>query len=165
MTASDIPPPAAPAGIRIRAGLASDEDAIVAMNQLLARETEHKQLDENVLRAGVRAALRNPALARYFVACMGDRVIGQLMHTWEWSDWRNGHIWWLQSVYVMQEHRNLGIFRRLFETVLQEAEGDPRVVGIRLYVEHANDAALQVYQQLGMVPASYQVLERIWRRA
>jgi GNAT superfamily N-acetyltransferase len=149
--------------IHVREGVPGDEDALVVMNRLLAWETEHKQLDEATLRAGVREALRNPSLARYFVACAGDQVVGQLMHTCEWSDWRNGHIWWLQSVYVLREHRNRGIFKKLFETVLRQAENDPRVAGLRLYVEHANLEAQEVYRRVGMVSAGYQVLERLWR--
>lgn len=157
------PDSAASGAVMIRRGQPGDEDALVEMNQRLAWETEQKRLDETVLRKGVRAALSDPHLARYFVACAADRVIGQLMHTWEWSDWRNGQIWWLQSVYVMPEYRQRGIFRRLFETVLQEAQGDSQVVGIRLYVEHANQAAHGVYQKLGLVPAGYEVLERMWK--
>ena len=156
--------PAPDLGVVIRRGVPGDEDALVEMNALLASETEGKTLDASTLRAGVRAALKDETLARYFVACVDDRIVGQLMHTWEWSDWRNGSIWWLQSVYVAHEYRAQGIFRRLFETVLQEAEGDPGVVGIRLYVEGENEAAQEVYRRLGMIPAGYHVLERMWTR-
>lgn len=148
----------------VRRGVLDDIDALVEMNALLAWETEGKQLDKSILRAGVRAALADEQLARYFVACTGDRIIGQLMHTWEWSDWRNGSIWWLQSVYVAQEYRASGVFRRLFEAVLNEAQDDPGVVGIRLYVEAENAAAQEVYRRLGLVPAGYHVLERVWSR-
>ncbi len=162
MTPSDVPLQAASERVKIRLGLQGDEDALVEMNSLLAWETEQKRLNQDVLRAGVHEALRIPSLARYFVACVEDRVIGQLMHTWEWSDWRNGYIWWLQSVYVRQEYRQQGVFRSLFDAVLHEAQSDPQVVGIRLYVEHANQTAQGVYQRLGLMPAGYQVLERIW---
>ncbi len=163
MSVSDSTPNQVPE-IVVRRGVMADEDSLVAMNALLAWETEEKRLDEATLRAGVRSALNDERLARYFVACIGDRIVGQLMHTWEWSDWRNGNIWWLQSVYVAKDYRSQGVFRRLFETVLTEAEADPGVVGIRLYVEAENDPAQEVYRRLGMVDAGYHVLERMWTR-
>ena len=134
-------------------------------NRRLAAETEDTELNVDLLTAGVKAALADSAKARYFVASRGETVVGQLMHTWEWSDWRNGMIWWLQSVYVQPEHRGRGVFRMLYEHVQQLAESDPGVVGIRLYIETGNDAARAVYEKLGMRAGSYNVMQRLWRGA
>ncbi|REJ96380.1 MAG: GNAT family N-acetyltransferase [Planctomycetota bacterium] len=149
----------------VRNASADDWPTIVDFNRRLAMETEGLALDPDVLKSGVQAALADPAKARYFVACPSDqvdRVVGQVMHTWEWSDWRNGTIWWLQSVYVASEHRGHGVFRMLFEHLKQQAEADESVVGIRLYIEHQNKRARAAYQQLGMVPGGYDVMESFW---
>ena len=111
----------------------------------------------------MKAALADPVKARYFVACdSGGEIIGQLMHTWEWSDWRNGQIWWLQSVYVLQAYRGAGVFRGLFNFLRQQARENPGVVGLRLYVEDHNEQAQGVYNRLGMKAAGYRVFEEIW---
>ena len=88
------------------------------------------------------------------------RVIGQLMHTWEWSDWRNGQIWWLQSVYVLPEYRRRGVFRRLHAEVLELARADGGVCGIRLYVERENAVAQATYRALGFARPGYEVMEQ-----
>src|SRR5262249_17889466 len=130
-----------------------DAEIIAVFNEAIAWETEHKRLDSATIRAGVRALLADSRKGRYFVACVqengGERVIGQSMHTWEWSDWRNGEIWWLQSVYVHADYRGRGAFRKLLTTMINEAKADPGVVGMRLYVENANSAAQAVYKRLG----------------
>jgi hypothetical protein len=89
-----------PLRFRVRDAMSADVDAIVAFNRAMAQETERKDLALKVLLPGVRTVIENPTLGRYFVACRGDEVVGQLMITTEWSDWRNGQIWWIQSVYV-----------------------------------------------------------------
>ncbi|HUG92661.1 MAG TPA: GNAT family N-acetyltransferase, partial [Planctomycetaceae bacterium] len=124
--------------MHVRLATAADRDTIAEFNCRLAEESEETSLDPETVREGVAALLADPAKGRYFVACAGGRIVGQLMHTWEWSDWRNGQIWWLQSVYVHPDYRRRGVFRRLFEHVLREAESDPGVVGLRLYVENGN---------------------------
>ena len=152
--------------ITIRDACADDWPTIVEFNRRLAQETESLALDGPTLEAGVKAALADATKARYFVACTTDgQIVGQMMHTYEWSDWRNGDIWWLQSVYVHPDFRSQGVFRRLFEFVAEQAEGDPSVVGLRLYVEDHNAGAQDVYQRLGLAPAGYRVMERIWKRA
>lgn len=153
-----------PAGVHIRAAGPDDWHTIAAFNARLAWETEQKQLDPEVLAAGVRAILSDETKGRYFVAVADTQIVGQLMHTWEWSDWRNGHIWWLQSVYVHPEFRRRGIFRALFAQLQQEAEHDPGVVGIRLYVEQGNERAHQTYGNLGMDVAGYFVMEQMLLR-
>ena len=149
----------------VRAAGLEDWPLIVEFNRQLAAETEDTELHVDLLTAGVKAALADSAKAQYFVASTGETVVGQLMHTWEWSDWRNGMIWWLQSVYVQPEHRGRGVFRMLYEHVQQLAESDPGVVGIRLYIETGNDAARAVYEKLGMRAGSYNVMQRLWRGA
>lgn len=151
--------------IVIRPAHADDLDAIVAFNQSLALETEDLRLDQAIVREGVQAALHDARKAQYFVACSAGEVIGQLMHTWEWSDWRNGHIWWLQSVYVRPQRRRQGVMRRLIEHVRRLADADPEVVGIRLYVEQHNAAAQCVYARLGLSLTGYLVMERIGERS
>ena len=149
----------------VRAAGPEDWPLIVEFNRRLAAETEDTELNVDLLTAGVKAALSDPAKARYFVASRGETVVGQLMHTWEWSDWRNGMIWWLQSVYVQPEHRGRGVFRMLYEHVRRLAESDPGVVGFRLYIETGNDAARSVYEKLGMRAGGYNVMQRLWRGA
>lgn len=150
------------AQINVRAANPSDHAAIVEFNLQLAAETEDKTLDRERLSCGVAALLADRAKGRYFVAEVDGTVVGQMMHTGEWSDWRNGMLWWLGSVYVTPEHRGCGVFRRLFEHVLALAQADPTVVGLRLYIDQDNSAARQVYARMGLGPAGYDVLERMW---
>lgn len=144
----------------IRRATAADAPTLVEFNRRLALETESKALEVAVLTAGVVAGLADEAKARYFVAEDEGRVVGQLMLTLEWSDWRNGWVWWIQSVYVHPDGRRRGVFRALYEHVHQAAAADPHVVGIRLYMEHENHVARQTYLSLGMEMTGYVVLER-----
>lgn len=146
--------------ITIRPGRLSDVPQLVEFNCRLAFETEHLTLDQPTVEQGVTAALRDPSKARYFVACVDDVPIGQIMHTWEWSDWRNGSLWWLQSVYVHPDYRGRGVFRSLFRHVHQLACDDPQVVGLRLYVERENAVAQSVYESLGLTAGGYLVMEQ-----
>lgn len=149
--------------MQIRPAALEDLPTIVEFNRLLALETESIELSVAVLTDGVRAALLDPHKARYFVAEIDGQIVGQLMHTREWSDWRNGDIWWLQSVYVVASARRQGVFRALVEHVTQLAQSTPDVVGLRLYVEEHNDRAAATYDRLGLAEAGYVVRERIWR--
>lgn len=154
------------ANLLVREATPDDWPTIAEFNRRLAHETESLALDGPTLEAGVKAALGDKSKARYFVACTHDgQIVGQLMHTYEWSDWRNGHIWWLQSVYVHPDYRSQGVFRLLFEHLARQAESDPAVVGLRLYVEDHNERAQAVYGRLGLDAAGYQVMERFFRRA
>lgn len=146
--------------LTVRNAVPSDTAVLVEYNRRMALETEGKALDPAVLTAGVAAGLADPEKARYFVAEDQGDVVGQLMLTREWSDWRNGWIWWIQSVYVRADARRRGVFRALYAHVHAAAVADPEVIGIRLYVEHENHAAQQTYVQLGMERTSYLVLER-----
>jgi ribosomal protein S18 acetylase RimI-like enzyme len=143
----------------IRRARATDAPLIVDFNACLALESEGKALDRAILAPGVAAALADESKCLYFVAEDKGQVVGQMMVTFEWSDWRNGWLWWIQSVYVRADARRQGIFRSLFEHVEQLARKQG-VVGIRLYVEQANHVAQATYEQLGMHKAGYFVLEK-----
>lgn len=146
----------------IRDATLSDLHTVVEYNQRMAEETEGKRLSLEVLEPGVRAALSDPARGRYFLACLDEEVLGQLMLTTEWSDWRNGHIWWIQSVYVPSSHRRRGVFRSLYRHVEKLARATEGVAGLRLYVENNNVVAQRVYESLGMSNAGYAVFESIF---
>ena len=147
----------------IRPASPDDLLTIVEFNRRLALESESITLSVELLTRGVRAALLDPQKARYFLAEVDGRIVGQIMHTREWSDWRNGDIWWLQSVYVVEEFRRRGVFRSLVEHLRAEAQASPDVVGLRLYVEKHNDRAAMTYDRLGLPEAGYVVREQIWR--
>ena len=151
------------AGLKIRPAEFADWPIIAEFNTCLADETEHKQLNPDTITIGVQTLLSRPQLGRYFVACLEDRVIGQIMHTREWSDWRNGEIWWLQSVYVLGEFRQQGVFRALFAHLERLARSSPTVIGLRLYVEEHNTLAQEAYVKLGLKKAGYTVMEHIFR--
>ncbi len=146
--------------IQIRAADVSDLDSLVRFNQGIALETEDKQLDEATLTSGVRAILTNDSLGFYIVAVSDERVVGCLMVTKEWSDWRNGVFWWIQSVYVDAEFRRQGIYRRLYEHVKSLA-ADHNVCGFRLYVEKDNSIAQSTYQSMGMSETVYRMYEQL----
>lgn len=147
----------------IRRGVATDADTIADFNARMAMETENLVLPPEVVGPGVAAALADEAKAIYFVAESAGRVVGQLMITHEWSDWRNGDIWWIQSVYVHPDFRKMGLFRKLYEHARTAAK-QAGAVGLRLYVEHNNATAQAVYRQLGMSVTHYQVMEEILSR-
>lgn len=147
--------------LHLRRAGPSDAAIIVEFNCRLALESEGKVLDRAVLAAGVAAGLADPEKALYFVAESDGAVVGQLMLTREWSDWRNGWIWWIQSVYVLAEARRQGVFRALYKHVHVAAVADPSVIGLRLYVEEENHSAHKTYYSMGMERTSYLVLERI----
>jgi len=137
----------------------SDRDVIVEFQLAMARETEDLDLDRGILTRGVEAVFENAALGRYFVAESSGRVVASLLITNEWSDWRNGMVWWIQSVYVRPENRRQHIYAGLYEHVRRMVESRPDVRGIRLYVDRRNTAAQEVYTRLGMNGEHYQVFE------
>lgn len=151
--------------MRIREAQLGDAPVIAEYNTRLARETEGRELPAAMLLAGVRALLEDPSKGLYFVAEEAGQVVGQVMITFEWSDWRNGMFWWLQSVYVREEFRGQGVFRDLFEHVRQLAGQQAGVCGLRLYVERENERAKAVYERQGMTNAGYEVFEVIFAAA
>ncbi|MDA8561157.1 GNAT family N-acetyltransferase [Nitrospinae bacterium] len=145
--------------INIREANKGDLAILVQNNQALAKETEVLLLDKDVLREGIEQALKREE-CHYFVAMIGEKVVGQTMITYEWSDWRNGIIWWIQSVYVLPAHRKQGIFRVLFKYIENLAKVNPQVKALRLYVMHNNNAGQDTYQSLGMNDSGYIVFEK-----
>jgi GNAT superfamily N-acetyltransferase len=150
--------------LSIRDAVPSDLPAIVEFNRLLALETEAKLLDADILGRGVARALADPKRIRYWVASIkGSPILaGQAAITREWSDWRDGWIWWFQSVYVAGPFRRQGVFRGLYRHIRREAYSQLDVIGLRLYVEDANERAHRTYQALGMKPGGYSVYQELW---
>jgi ribosomal protein S18 acetylase RimI-like enzyme len=130
----------------------------------MAEETEGRRLDPAVVGPGVAAVLGSPEKGRYWVAETAGVVVGQLMVTYEWSDWRNGLLWWIQSVYVHPDYRRKGVFSSLYRHVESLAADEPAVCGIRLYVENENRRAQQTYAALGMTKPGYVVMESMLHR-
>lgn len=136
---------------------------LVEFNLKMARETENRELDPEILLAGVRGVFENPGRGFYLVAKNGDQVVGSLMVTKEWSDWRNADFWWVQSVYVMPAFRKQGVFRKLYETVREMALAEKDVCGCRLYVEKDNVAAQAAYERRGFRETPYLLFEDSFR--
>ena len=147
--------------MQIRLATPEDAAALTAFNAAMALETEHKELLPEVIGAGVRSLLSNPASGFYVVADQGGRVLGSLLITKEWSDWRNGDFWWIQSVYVHPQFRRRGIYKSLYRHIQQLATQDPKVCGFRLYVEKENNRAQSTYRALGMKETRYLVYEEL----
>ena len=143
----------------IRVGLPHDEAVIVTFNVALAAESEQRTLDRDTVTEGVRAVLRDPGRGRYFLAAQQDSIVGQLMLTQEWSDWRNGTFWWIQSVYVAPQWRGRGIFRALFAHVEALSRRSREVCGLRLYVERDNARAQAIYRLCGLELTDYRIME------
>jgi ribosomal protein S18 acetylase RimI-like enzyme len=149
--------------VRVRDAVLADVDVIVDANVAMAMESEGKVLDRATVDRGVERLLRDPTRGRYLVAvvvdgCGRETIVGQLMLTLEWSDWRDGWWWWIQSVYVAPSFRRRGVYRALHDHVVAAVEADPGVCGVRLYVEPENETARATYRALGMVE-TYRVME------
>jgi GNAT superfamily N-acetyltransferase len=147
----------------IRLAQFADWPVIADFNTRLAEETEGKRLEPDTIAQGVRTLLSQPQHGRYFVALSEGRIVGQIMHTREWSDWRNGEIWWIQSVYVPSKLRHQGIFRALFTHLGNLAQTSPDVIGLRLYVEEHNSRAQEAYATLGLKRTGYAMMEHFFR--
>jgi GNAT superfamily N-acetyltransferase len=145
--------------MKVRKATLADAAVIAEFNRQLAWETEQTRLDPCRLLRGVRSVLRDPEKGVYFVADLGGAVVGQLLITYEWSDWRNGSFWWIQSVYVAPAFRRRGVLRALFEHVHRLARSRRDVCGLRLYVDMRNRRAQTVYKKLGLAPSCYRVFE------
>ena len=148
--------------IRIRPAHPADLPAIAASNLAMAHETEARRLDPQTVHAGVRRVLADPSRGVYYLAEREGKLVGQLLITREWSDWRDGWFWWIQSVYVHPDARRQGVFHALHRHIAAEARRQPDVRGLRLYVENQNTTAQAVYQQLAMKRTTYQLYEQEW---
>lgn len=139
-----------------------DISTIVNFNSAMAMETESKQLDSVTVRKEVEAALKNRELGFYLIAESDGVPVGQLMVTKEWSDWRNGEFWWIQSVYIHTDYCKNNIYRKLYSEVIKSAKESGKVCGIRLYVDKNNTKAQKVYSKLGMTESNYLFFEEDW---
>jgi ribosomal protein S18 acetylase RimI-like enzyme len=149
-------PAAAHAGeTRVRAATREDIAFLVEANAAMAWETEEKRLDRELLTRGVAAVFDEPRRGFYLVAERGEAAAGCLLITYEWSDWRNGDWWWIQSVYVRPDDRRHGVFRSLYRHTEAAARAAPGVVGLRLFVEWENERAQRTYAALGMQQEHY----------
>jgi len=144
----------------IRDAAPADIDVLVQFNTAMAHETEAKTLDPAVLKAGVAAVLAEPRRGFYLMAEQAGEIAGCLLITYEWSDWRNGDWWWLQSVYVRPEHRRGGVLRALYAEVERRAAAGIGIAGLRLYVERDNSRAQRTYAALGMHETHYRMYEK-----
>jgi ribosomal protein S18 acetylase RimI-like enzyme len=146
--------------ITIRETTTDDALIISRYNTLMAMETEGRCLDPQIVTKGVITLLNHPDRGFYLIAEINGEPIGQCMITYEWSDWRCGDFWWIQSVYVIWEYRQQGVFTALYDQIIKKAEESDQVAGIRLYVEKENISAQKVYQRLGMNLTQYMMFER-----
>lgn len=146
----------------IRNALPGDAATIAAFNNGIAVETEDRSLDPAVINPGVADILGDTSKGRYWVAEHDGVIVGQIMVTYEWSDWRNGTMWWIQSVYVHPDHRRHGVFSSLYRHVESLAKQSPGVCGLRLYVEEQNTRAQATYESLGMVKPGYLVMQTVF---
>lgn len=147
------------AAIVVREAASRDAELLASFNRRMALETEQKELDPERALRGVRGVFEDPARGTYFVAEAGARPVGACLVTREWSDWRDGEFWWLQSVFVLPELRGRGVFRALYDVVLARARASTRVCGLRLYVEQENARAQAVYAAVGMHASHYRFFE------
>jgi ribosomal protein S18 acetylase RimI-like enzyme len=147
--------------LNIRRAARRDARVLTEFNSAMALETERKRLMPRVIGAGVRGLLRRPDSGFYTVAELGGEIIAALMVTKEWSDWRNGDFWWIQSVYVRPEHRRRGVYKRLYRYLRKLAARQRAVCGFRLYVEQGNRRAQATYRASGMERTHYLVYEQL----
>lgn len=145
--------------MEIRYATLADADTIARFNQTMALETENKMLADEVINPGVRALMENPRNGFYVVAAVDGVLAASLMVTSEWSDWRNGFFWWIQSVYVDTNFRRRGLYSAMYRFVKNEAAKRADVCGFRLYVEQENVSAQKTYEYLGMERTAYVLYE------
>jgi len=143
----------------IRIANINDKKTIIDYNIALAKETEDILLPVDIVTQGVTAVLNDPSKGCYYVYELNGKVLGQLLITYEWSDWRNANFWWIQSVYVSKDTRKMGVFQELFNFVKSEVTKQKNVCGLRLYVEINNEIAKKTYTKLGMHQTHYDMYE------
>ncbi len=143
----------------VRKAKSKDLNSIVNFQLAMARETENIELERSTVEKGVEAVLKDSAKGNYYLAEKKGEIIGSLLTTFEWSDWRNGTVLWIQSVYVMPEFRRKGVYSKMYEHIKNEVLNNPDLKGIRLYADKSNKGAHHVYQKLGMSPDHYITFE------
>lgn len=148
--------------ITVREATEDDAASISQFNINMAWETEEKRLDKSTITAGVKSLFQKPQYGFYLVAEKEGDIVATLMITKEWSDWRNGLLWWIQSVYVKPDYRRQGIYRSMYQRVLELAKNHPDVCGCRLYVEKENVTAQKTYEALGMNETHYKMYEEVF---
>jgi GNAT superfamily N-acetyltransferase len=147
--------------IKVREAVCDEFILISRFQEYMAMETENLKLDRDTVQNGVKAVFDDPSKGCYYVAELDGKVAGSLLTTWEWSDWRNCRIIWIQSLYVLPDYRNKGIFRQLYLFIKQMVEENPNIGGIRLYVDKTNFKAAEIYLRAGMNGDHYQLFEWI----
>jgi GNAT superfamily N-acetyltransferase len=145
----------------IRKAVSNDLRVIAGFQLMMARESEGIDLDRVVLENGIKAVFDDPSKGQYYVTIIDNKVVASLMITYEWSDWRNGMVWWIQSVFVMADYRQKGVFKAMFNYLKDIVSSEPAIRGLRLYVDKSNFNAQAVYEVLGMNGEHYQVFEWI----
>jgi ribosomal protein S18 acetylase RimI-like enzyme len=145
--------------MNIRIADYTDSPSLIEFNQAMALETEGRRLEPQALKSGVESVFKDEKKGFYIVAENGNEIVGSLMVTFEWSDWRNAWFWWIQSVYILPEFRGQGIYRSLYDFVTNRAKMSGDVCGFRLYVEKENTRAQKVYEKLGMETSHYLMYE------
>ena len=143
----------------IRKAIPEDAQTIAEFQQKMAFETESVQLDMNIVTKGVMAVFDDEKKGDYFVAEKDGMIVGSLLTTFEWSDWRNGTVLWIQSVFILKKFRGQGIYKNMYLHIRTIVENDPALMGVRLYVEKTNDTAQKVYSKLGMDGDHYHLYE------
>jgi GNAT superfamily N-acetyltransferase len=143
----------------IRGALPSDIEVLASNHRAMALETENKTLDVDTTLRGTRAVLEDSVKGFYLIAERDERMVGQLLVTFEWSDWRAGNFWWIQSVYVVPDARRTGVYRALHDHVIVAARETKDICGVRLYVDKGNQHAQATYRAMGMLPAHYDIYE------
>ncbi len=149
--------------IKLRYAVLKDLDYIVDFQQRMALETEGLQLNTNILAEGVKAVIRDELKGRYLLAISGTKPVAMLLTTYEWSDWRNGTVIWIQSLFVENEFRKKGIFKKMYQYLQEQVLSDAGLKGIRLYVDRSNTKAIETYISIGMNGDHYQTFE--WMKA
>lgn len=145
--------------VTIREALEGDIPQIIEFQLKMALETENLWLDESTVQKGVKAVFQYPSKGKYFMAETNNEVVGTLLITYEWSDWRNATVLWLQSVFVKQEHRGKGVFKTMFQFIKNLVKTKPAYCGVRLYVVKTNQQAKSAYKKLGMSHHHYEMFE------
>ena len=145
--------------VEIRKGKLGDLERIVELQMRMAQETEGLGLDRDVVSRGVRGVFKEPARGTYWVAEENGEIVGVLLAIPEWSDWRNGTVLWIHSLYVVGEARGQGVFKKLYLNLKEQVEQSPELIGLRLYVDKRNKSAQKVYEKLGMNREHYELYE------